>query len=145
MVLMAVWGGGAGALSSAVEEALQKSDLIYVATQRTDGSRSEAKPIWFFYDEGTIFFTTSPDAWKAKRIARGSPLYINVGSAEGPALVGSAEAVTDPQLVDRMGEAYAKKYWIAWLGLFKPRGARVTSGRTNAYRVTIREVGTEQP
>ena len=38
---------------------------------------------------------------------------------------GTAEPVTDPALVDRMGEAYAKKYWIAWLGLFKPRSARV--------------------
>jgi general stress protein 26 len=131
--------GGTGTISPATEEALRTSDLIYVATQRKDATRSKAKPIWFYYDAGRIFFTTSPDAWKAKRIARGSPLFINVGSEEGPALVGTAEAVTDPALIDRMGEAYADKYWIAWLGLFKPRSSRVSSGKTKAYSVTIRE------
>jgi general stress protein 26 len=130
----------AASLPAQTEAALQSSDLIYVATKRRDGSRSSAKPIWFYYtDDGKLFFTTSPDSWKAKRIVRGSPLYIRVGEKDGPFLVGEAEAVTDPDLVDRMGKAYADKYWIAWLGFFKPRSARVTSGKTNAYSVLLRE------
>jgi PPOX class probable F420-dependent enzyme len=130
---------GAAALSPETEAALRSSDYIYVATERKDGSRSAAAPIWFVFDGGKIFFTTAPDAWKAKRIAAGSPLYITVGTKNGPALVGSAEPVTDAEVVDRMGRAYSDKYWIAWLGLFRPRRARVSSGRTKAYLVTITE------
>jgi hypothetical protein len=130
----------AASLPAGTESALQSADLIYVATKRRDGQRSAAKPIWFYYSgDGKLFFTTSPDSWKAKRIDRGSPLYIWVGKKDGPFLVGEAEAVTDPDLVDRMGQAYGDKYWIAWLGFFKPRSARVTSGKTNAYLVTLRE------
>lgn len=130
----------AASLPAATESALQSADLIYVATKRRDGSRSSAKPIWFYYTgDGKLFFTTSPDSWKAKRIEQGSPLYIRVGTKDGPFLIGEAEAVTDPDLVDRMGREYADKYWIAWLGFFKPRSARVTAGKTNAYLVTLRE------
>jgi hypothetical protein len=126
----------AASLPSATEAALRTSDLIYVATRRHNGALSAIKPIWFYYDGGKIFFTTSPDSWKAKRIAAGSPLYIWVGSEQGPFVEGTAEPVTDPALIDRMGDAYGQKYWIAWLGFFKPRSARVTAGKTIAYVVT---------
>jgi len=126
----------AASLPPATEAALRTSDLIYVATRRRNGALSSIKPIWFYYDGGTIFFSTSPDSWKAKRLAAGSPLYIWVGSEGGPFVEGRAERVTDPALIDRMGAAYAQKYWIAWLGFFKPRSARVTEGKTNAYVVT---------
>ena len=126
----------AASLPPATEAALRTSDLIYVATRRRNGALSSIKPIWFYYDGGTIFFSTSPDSWKAKRLAAGSPLYIWVGSEGGPFVEGRAERVTDPALINRMGAAYAQKYWIAWLGFFKPRSARVTEGKTNAYVVT---------
>lgn len=124
-------------IPAATVEALKRSDLIYVATRRKNGSLSEISPIWFMYDDGKLFFTTEPDSWKAKRIAAGSPLYIWVGAEDGPFVEGRAEPVTDPALVDRMGAAYADKYWIAWMGLFKPRSSRVSSGKTAAYLVTL--------
>ena len=127
----------AQSLPPATEAALKSAGLIYVATQRADGKPSERKPIWFIYDDGKIFFTTSPDSWKAKRIARGSPLYIWVGDERGPFVTGKAEPVTDAALVDRMGDAYGKKYWIAWLGLFRPRSTRVSEGKTKAFLVTL--------
>jgi len=129
----------AASVSPTAEAALRASDLIYVATRRKSGERSSVRPIWFCYDQGQLFFTTSPTSWKAKRIARGSPLYIWVGSENGPFLTGRAEPVSDAALVDRMGEAYAKKYWIAWFGLFRPRAERVTTGKTKAYLVTLSE------
>ena len=141
LLLIAAWllwpaPARAATLPPATEEALRSSDLIYVATRRHSGALSSIKPVWFYYEDGKIFFTTSPDGWKAKRIAAGSPLYIWVGSEGGPFVEGSAERVTDPALIDRMGAAYAKKYWIAWFGFFKPRSERVTAGKTNAYLVT---------
>jgi hypothetical protein len=91
------------------------------------------------WDDGKVFFTTSPDSWKAKRIARGSPVTIRVGSETGPTLVGKATPVTDPAFIDRMGRAYNDKYWIAWLGFFRPRSERVTGGKTVAYLVDVQE------
>ena len=133
-----LWPGPARAASlpPATEAALRTSDVIYVATRRRSGALSSIKPIWFVYDGEKIFFTTAPDTWKAKRIAAGSPVYIWVGSKDGPFVEGSAERITDAALVDRMGEAYAHKYWLAWLGFFKPRSDRVAEGKTNAYLVT---------
>lgn len=126
-------------VSPSAEAALRDADVVYIATQRKNGERSTARPVWFYYDNGKIFFTTAPTSWKAKRISRGSPLYMWVGSEKGPFLTGRAEAVADPAYVDRMGEAYADKYWIAWLGLFRPRSSRVTEGKTRAYVVTLSE------
>lgn len=130
----------AAELPPATQEALRSSDLLYIATRRENGDTSSIKPVWFFYEGGdTLFFTTSPGSWKAKRIAAGSPLYLWVGKKDGPFLIGEAKPVNDPELVDRMGRAYADKYWIAWLGFFKPRSDRVSSGKTVAYVVTLRE------
>jgi general stress protein 26 len=119
------------------EELFTTAQLIYVATQRRNGARSTSRPVWFMYDQGKLFFTTSPTSWKARRIAAGSSLLINVGGQDGPLFVGHAEPVRDPALIDRMGRAYAKKYWLARLGLFRPRSARVAAGKTSAYLVTL--------
>ena len=129
----------AGTVSPKTKELLQSSSYIYVATQRKDGGVSEAVPIWFMWDGEKVFFTTEPGSWKAKRIDRGSPVLINVDSKDGPKLVGKATKVTDPALVDRMGQAYSDKYWIAWMGLFRPRSGRVTAGKTAAYLVDVEE------
>jgi general stress protein 26 len=131
-------------LPAATKEALETSKLIYVATQRKSGERSTIAPIWFIYENDAIWTTTSPTSWKAKRIARGSPLYIWVGNEDGPFVVGTAEKITDPAIIAHMGEVYADKYWIAALGFFKPRPERVTDGKTIAYKVTIAE-GTPPP
>lgn len=131
-------------IPASTKEALETAKLIYVATRRKSGERSEAAPVWFIYENDAIWTTTSPDSWKAKRIAQGSPLYIWVGSENGPFVVGTAEKITDPAVIEHMGEAYADKYWIASLGLFKPRASRVADGKTIAYKVTLTE-GTPPP
>jgi hypothetical protein len=124
-------------LPTATREALAKAKLIYVATQRKSGERSTSAPVWFIYENDAIYSTTSPDSWKAKRIARGSPLYMWVGSESGPFVAGTAEKITDPAVIAHMGDAYADKYWIAMLGFFRPRPERVAAGKTVAYKVTL--------
>jgi len=129
----------AAEIPAQIQEQLRSSDYIYVATRRRNGERSSIKPVWFFSagaDE--LFFTTAPTSWKARRIAAGSPLYIWVGAEDGPFLLGEAREVDDPALIERMGKAYAEKYWIAWLGFFKPRSDRVSDGKTKAYTVRLR-------
>jgi general stress protein 26 len=130
---------------AATKEALETSKLIYVATQRKSGERSTIAPVWFIYENDAIWTTTSPGSWKAKRIARGSPLYIWVGNEDGPFVVGTAEKITDPAVIAHMGEVYANKYWIAALGFFRPRPERVSEGKTIAYKVTITEEAPPPP
>lgn len=126
-------------LPEATKKALTESDLIYTATERQDGSRSSAAPIWFWFDGTDVYTTTSPESYKAKRLARGSPLYIWVGEEDGPFLIGEAERIDDPAIVAKMGQAYSDKYWIAWVGFFRPRPDRVREGETIAYRVRVKE------
>jgi hypothetical protein len=142
LTLMLVLGGVFVAMaaqarfSPEVTTALETSKEIYVATQRKDGSLSKVVPVWFMYDGDAVYFATLPTSYKAKRLKKkGGPLYVWVGAADGPHFVGQAEISTDPELAARMAPVYAKKYWIAWLGLFKPNPERVRSGKTVIVKV----------
>lgn len=124
------------ALSDAARTQLQTAKEIYIATQRANGQWSTAAPVWFIYDGKAVYLTTAPTSSKARRIKRGSPVRIWVGSTEGPSFTGKAEIIADLALVERMGTAYQQKYWLAWLGLFRPRASRVAAGKTLAIKVT---------
>jgi hypothetical protein len=115
---------------------LARSKEIYVATQRADGTRSSAVPVWFGFMDNAIWFTTSPGSHKARRIMRGSPIFVSVEGKQGPFLQTKAEIVKDGALADRLGELYKEKYWIAWLGFFRPSRARNESGKTILLRLT---------
>jgi PPOX class probable F420-dependent enzyme len=114
---------------------LRSADYLYVATRRADGNLGKKVPVWFSYDGDAVYFTTVPDSYKAKRIRKGSPLHVWVGAVDGPHFVGRAELLTDPTYADRMAPAYNEKYWIAWLGFFRPRAERVRAGKTLIVRV----------
>ncbi|MGE0824068.1 MAG: pyridoxamine 5'-phosphate oxidase family protein [Candidatus Binatia bacterium] len=128
--------GAEDVLSEKIADTLKTSQYIYVATRRMNGQWSTAAPVWFMYEDGKVYFTTSPSSHKAYRIRRGSPVQIWVGKRDGPYFEGQAELIRDPDLTNRMGEVYSQKYWIAWLGFFRPRPARVGSGKTLVVRVT---------
>jgi PPOX class probable F420-dependent enzyme len=126
----------AATLPSDVVEALKTSKNLYVATKRKDGSQSAKAPVWFMYDGDAVYFTTAPESHKAKRIAKGSPLYVWVGADDGPHFVGKAEIVRDPEVAARMAPVYDQKYWISWAGFFRPRPDRVRDGKTVIVKVT---------
>lgn len=127
-------------VESPVQTELQTQKEIYIATRRADGSRSAAVPVWFWWDaaQQVLYTSTAPDARKAKRIRKGSPVYVSVQGKDGPFFEGAAELVTDLQLVERLGAAYSEKYWIAWLGFFRPRPERVRAGKTVVVKVVLR-------
>lgn len=117
-------------------EKLADAKEIYVATQRKDGTRSRAVPVWFGVMDGSLWFTTSPDTYKGKRIRRGSPVFVSVSGKDGPFVAMKAEIVQDGEAAEKLGKLYEKKYWIAWLGFFRPRKERVLSGQTLLIRLT---------
>ena len=90
---------------------------------------------WFMFEGDAVYFTTGPASHKARRIARGSPLLVWVGAREGPHFVGHAELIDDPAVATRMAPEYDRKYWIAWLGFFRPNPERVRAGKTVIVRV----------
>lgn len=125
----------AGPMSEEIVSALKTESYIYVATRRPNGEWSTAAPVWFMYNGEGLYFTTAPSSHKARRIHRGSPVKIWVGTKDGPSFEAKAQLVKDGQLAERMGKFYSDKYWIAWLGFFKPRPARVGSGKTLIVKV----------
>lgn len=129
-------GGGAAGLPPNVVEALKTSKNLYVATKRKDGTQSSVAPIWFMYDGQAVYFTTVPDSHKAKRIAAGSPVLVWVGAENGPHFVGKGEILRDPAVAEKMAPVYDQKYWISWVGFFRPRADRVRDGKTVIVRVT---------
>jgi PPOX class probable F420-dependent enzyme len=134
--LLATTLADAAAFPPDVRKALASAQYLYVATRRHDGSRSTVVPVWFCLDGDAVWFTTLPTSYKARRIAQGSPLYVAVGSEDGPQFVGHAELVRDPAQAARMAPLYNQKYWIAWLGFFRPRPERVEAGKTVLVKVT---------
>jgi len=101
--------------------ALAKASYVYVATVRKDGSQSAAVPVWFIPTAGDqVLIDTNTDSWKARRIERGSPVLVWIGSRTGPAFVGRGELVADRAVQDEMIKQIPRKYWLAWLGLLGP-------------------------
>ena len=118
-------------------DALADASYLYIATVRKDGNQSTAARVWFIATpDGQILFDTNTDSWKAKRIARGSPVIVWIGSASGPAFIGKAEFVRDPQIQDQMIEAIPKKYWLARMGLFGPKRAKFEAGQIITVRIS---------
>jgi len=117
-------------------EHLTRNKEIHVATRRKDGSRSTPAPVWFGLMDGAIWFTTSPTSFKAKRIKRGSPVFVSVDGKRGPFIRMKAEIILDGNQAERLGEIYDEKYWIAWLGFFRPSKERNESGKTILLRLT---------
>ncbi len=122
---------------SNLTQALHDDDLIYVSTRRKSGAWSSQAPIWFWFHDDEIYFTCSPDSWKARRLKEAGPVRIHVGTDDGPEIIGEATRIHDLELIDRLGEAWSEKYWIAWLGFFRPRRERIASGKTFAYRLRL--------
>jgi len=118
---------------------LQAAKEIYVATQRKDGSRSQVVPVWFGYMDGAVWFTTSPTSHKGKRVKSGSPMFVSATGPDGPFIRCKAAIVKDPQAAEQLGAMYSQKYWIAWLGLFRPSRSRVESGKVILLKLTPAE------
>jgi hypothetical protein len=118
---------------------LNQQKEIYVATLRKNGTRSAAVPVWFGFMDNAIWFTTGPDSHKGRRIKKGSPVFVSVQGKDGPFINTRADIVKDGAIADRLGQLYTKKYWIAWLGFFRPSRARNESGKTILLRLTPTE------
>ena len=119
-------------------QVLSKSQLIYIATVRKDGNQSKAAPVWFTLsaDNNAILIQTGPDSWKAKRIRRGSPVLVWIGSAGGPAFIGKAEITSDAAVQKKILDDFHEKYWQNRLLGIGPSRAKFDNGNRVAIVIT---------
>ncbi len=117
-------------------DAFSQASLIYIATVRKDGNQSSSTPVWFTTtDDHVLLIETGPDSWKAKRIRRGSPALIWIGSKDGPAFIGKAEITNDPTVLNRIVADYPQKYWEARVGFFRPTLEKFAGGKVVAIKI----------
>jgi len=118
--------------------AMSQASLIYIATVRKDGNQSTAAPVWFTpgADNNSILIQTGPDTWKAKRIRRGSPVLIWIGSATGPAFIGKAEITSDAAIRSKILDDFHKKYFANRMFGVGPSQAKFDSGKVIAIKIT---------
>jgi general stress protein 26 len=117
--------------------AFQDASYIYIATVRKDGNQSRAARVWFIVTpDNKIQIDTNSDSWKAKRIRRGSPVLVWLGSETGPAFIGKAEIVEDKAVQDSMIEKIPAKYFLAKIGFFGPKREKFDAGQIITIRIS---------
>ena len=119
-------------------QVLSKSQLIYVATVRKDGNQSKAAPVWFTVssDGNAILIQTAPNTWKAKRIRRGSPVLVWIGTADGPAFIGKAEITSAAAVQKKILDDFREKYWQNRVLGIGPSRAKFDNGNRVAIVIT---------
>jgi general stress protein 26 len=137
-VLAVAASSGRAEISQRDAQALSKTGLIYIATVRKDGNQSRAAPVWFATtaDNNAILIQTGPETWKAKRIRRGSPALVWIGSADGPAFIGKAEITNDASVVNKILTDFHSKYWQNRVFGVGPSRTGFESGECIAIRIT---------
>ena len=137
---LAVFAAGSNAFSQATPrdiDAFSKASLVYIATVRKDGNQSKAAPVWFTTTaDHVLLINTRPESWKVKRVGRGSPALVWIGSEDGPAFIGKAEITKDPTLQARIITDYPEKYLTARVGLFKPTQEKYDKGSNIVIKIT---------
>jgi len=115
----------------ALIKALQAARYMYLTTYSRAGRRGTV-PVWLWYHDGAVYFTTQRSSLKARRIRNTGRVTVHVGKQDGPSFEGHAEWVDDrPDLEEALLRAYRRKYWIMvplWMGRRIRKGlARKTS------------------
>lgn len=118
-------------LTPQLVNALRAAKYMYLTTYSRAGKPGTV-PVWLWYQDGAVYFTTQRQSLKARRIRNTGRVTVHVGKRDGPSFDGRAEWVDDrPDLEEAILAAYRRKYWILillWMGRRIRKGlARKTS------------------
>jgi PPOX class probable F420-dependent enzyme len=115
--------------------ALRAAKYMYLTTYGRAGKPGTV-PVWLWYQDGAVYFTTQRQSLKARRIRNTGRVTVHVGKRDGPSFEGRAEWVDDrPDLEEAILRAYRQKYWILiplWMG------RRIRNGLARKASVLIR-------
>jgi len=125
-------------VDTAVVRALEGARYLYVTTYSPAGKPGTV-PVWCWYHDGSVYFTTQRASLKARRIrdpGSGGRVAVRVGKRDGPLFEGRAEWVDGrPDLEAALLAAYRRKYWLLVpLGM----GRRIRRGLARKSSVLIR-------
>jgi PPOX class probable F420-dependent enzyme len=100
-------------------QTLQSAKYMYLTTYSPTGKPGTV-PVWLWFHDGAVFFTTQRASLKARRIRNTGRVTVSVGRKDGPSFEGHAEWVEDrPDLEQALLAAYRQKYWLLvrlWMG-----------------------------
>lgn len=138
IVLMLAASAAHAQISARDAQALAKSKLVYVATVRKGGNQSKVAPVWVTTstDNKQVLIQAGPDTWKIKRIKRGSPVLVWIGSANGPAFIGKAEITGEAAVQKKILDDFREKYWENRVMGVGPSRAAFDSGKKVAIKIT---------
>jgi Pyridoxamine 5'-phosphate oxidase len=89
---------------------LESARNYWVVTARPDG-RPHAMPVWGLWLEGAVVFSTNPASRKGRNLAANPELVVHLESGDDAVILeGSAETVTDQDVLRRFSDAYFDKY-----------------------------------
>jgi PPOX class probable F420-dependent enzyme len=122
-------------MDSKLIDALRTAKYMYLTTYGPKGKPGTV-PVWLWYSDGLVYFTTLRGSLKARRIKNNGRVTVHVGKKDGPSFEGRAEWVDDrPDLEEALLRAYRRKYWIMvplWMG------RRIRQGLARRTSVLIR-------
>lgn len=103
--------GAAGMLPwSSVEERLASARNYWVASVRPDGL-PHAAPVWGIWLEGAFYFATDRLSRKGRNLTRKPGIAVHLESGDDVVMLeGSAEAVTDRDVLEHFADTYDAKY-----------------------------------
>ena len=115
-------------MDTAVVRALERARYLYVTTCSPTGKPGTV-PVWCWYHDGSVYFTTQRASLKARRIrdpGSAGRVAVRVGKRDGPSFEARAEWVDGrPDLEAALLAAYRRKYWLLvplWMGRRIRRG-----------------------
>ena len=133
-------------MASPAQEALGKSDLVYITPLKNGGAESTCHAeVWFAFDGASVFVVTSSKAWRARAVTLGlDQARLWVGEygewkdakeayRKAPDLLATAALIEDPQTQSRALELFGQKYHVEWLVW----GPRFHNGLKDGSRVML--------
>ncbi len=134
-------------MTDATQQALQKSDVIYITPLKKSGAESTCHAeVWFAMDDGDVCVVTSAKAWRARAISLGlTHARMWVGEfgtwkraaqayRKAPELLAAGALVRDAATQVRVLAAFGAKYNVEWLVW----GPRFQKGLKDGSRVMLR-------
>lgn len=102
-----------------VLDELSRSRYVSLTTYRKDGT-AVSTPVWHAVDGGKLYVSTTPDAWKVRRIRNNSRVVVAVCNARGRVADDAPRAEGEAVLLDTAGtegvrRLLARKYFLVRL------------------------------
>ncbi len=94
---------------STVTDQLVKAHNYWVIT--TSQGQPHAAPVWGVWLDDTVYFSTDRASRKSRNLAANPEIVVHLESGDDVVILeGTAEEITDPELLQRFADGYEAKY-----------------------------------